>query len=373
MNNLRKKSKAKTSKAFVAQNPLILRYHRLLEAFSKADDENSFYFDQIEGFLIFLDLNQSEENLQAAEKTLVAFSDRFFLIPPMSYYETKKFMEGFVNEKVYDIDIKEKLLDIIDNKGARENFLEFICDHLNEKEKWLHYYSERSRIKIVEWLRKYHVSFVFEEDLDIPRPIMEELKEHLFDETVRDELQKERESLKIKAKTYYSKEALNPKPKRGRPPKQQVKVELEPKFTGDFYIAVPPSLRSFLFTPEYKPGGLFFFTTAENEEQFLSHFLGAGKDKVDAKLEDLSQKLDALKSLSHRLRPPPSLTKEQNLSKSASVSQKEQEQSERLQFAHLLPGHLPRKRGRPPTKNLQKDSVPKKKLREPLQKKKDFI
>jgi len=37
-------------------------------------------------------------------------------------------MEGFVNEKVYDIDTKEKLLDVIQSKEARENFLEFIYD-----------------------------------------------------------------------------------------------------------------------------------------------------------------------------------------------------------------------------------------------------
>ena len=32
-------------------------------------------------------------------------------------------MEGFVNEKVYNIDTKEKLLDIIQSEEARDNFL----------------------------------------------------------------------------------------------------------------------------------------------------------------------------------------------------------------------------------------------------------
>ena len=31
-----------------AKNPLILRYHRLLEAFSKSDDERDFYLDRVE-------------------------------------------------------------------------------------------------------------------------------------------------------------------------------------------------------------------------------------------------------------------------------------------------------------------------------------
>src|SRR5438445_7236620 len=45
-------------------------------------------------------------------------------------------LEGFIHEKVYDIDTKEKLLDLISAKEARENFLEFIYDHLAELEKW---------------------------------------------------------------------------------------------------------------------------------------------------------------------------------------------------------------------------------------------
>src|SRR6185312_15008460 len=112
-----------------AKNPLILRYHRLLEAFSKSDDERDFYLDRVEGFLLFLDMDKNEEDLEVAENEIIAAKDRYCLIPKLSYYETKKFMEGFVNEKVYDIDTKEKLLDIISGKEARENFLEFIYDH----------------------------------------------------------------------------------------------------------------------------------------------------------------------------------------------------------------------------------------------------
>ena len=81
----------------------------------------------------------------------------------MTFYEVKKFMEGFVNEKVYDIDTKEKLIDIIGSKEARENFLEFIYDNLAELEKWQQYYQERSRIRIIEWLRSEEIVFVFEE------------------------------------------------------------------------------------------------------------------------------------------------------------------------------------------------------------------
>ena len=32
------------------QNPLILQFHRLMDAFAKSDDERDFYLDKIEGF-----------------------------------------------------------------------------------------------------------------------------------------------------------------------------------------------------------------------------------------------------------------------------------------------------------------------------------
>ena len=120
------------------QHPLILRFHRLMDSFAKSDDERDFYLDTIEGFIVFVDLDRNLEELQALETELDANIERFRPIPKVTFYETKKFMEGFVNEKLYDIDTKEKLLDIIGSKEARENFLEFIYDHLTELEKWQH-------------------------------------------------------------------------------------------------------------------------------------------------------------------------------------------------------------------------------------------
>ena len=208
----------------VAQNPLILRFHRLMDAFAKSDDERDFYLDMLEGFIVFVDLDRSLEELESLETELVACSERFRLIPKMTYYETKKFMEGFVNEKVYDIDTKEKLLDIIGSKEARENFLEFIYDHLTELEKWQQYYHERSRIRIIEWLRNEEIHFAFEEDLDVTKNVLEKVKHHLFDAKVSKDVQNARDSITTKSKTYYSNEALNPRPKRGRPPKQAAKA-----------------------------------------------------------------------------------------------------------------------------------------------------
>src|SRR3984957_6368934 len=158
-----------------AQNPLILRYHRLMDAFAKSDDERDFYLDKVEGFIFFVDLDKNEEELRALEEELELHGNRYCLVPKMTFYETKKFMEGFVNEKVYDIDTKEKLLDIIKSKEARENFLQFFYDHLTELEKWQQYYHERSRIRIIEWLRSQQVQFVFEEDLEMTKSMIEKL------------------------------------------------------------------------------------------------------------------------------------------------------------------------------------------------------
>ena len=219
-----------------AQNPLILRFHRLMDAFAKSDDERDFYLDLIEGFLVFADLDKMQEELERLEGELQDHRERYHLIPKMTFYETKKFMEGFVNEKVYDIDTKEKLLDIIGSKEARENFLEFIYDHLTELEKWQQYYHERSRIRIIEWLRGKEIQFAFEEDLDLTKNALEKVKQNLFERKVSKEIQNAREAIVSKSKTYYSNEALNPRPKRGRPPKQAQKVEFEPQYTADVYI-----------------------------------------------------------------------------------------------------------------------------------------
>ena len=145
------------TKLMPAQNPLIMRLHRLMDVFAKSDDERDYYLDRQEGFLFYHDLDKSEEELDALDKELALNNERYCLIPKLTFYEVKKLMEGFVNEKVYDIDTKEKLLDIISSKEARENFLEFIFDHHAELERWQGYYQERFRIRIIEWLDRKSV------------------------------------------------------------------------------------------------------------------------------------------------------------------------------------------------------------------------
>ncbi len=290
------------SKLPQAQNPLLLRYHRLMDAFAKSDDERDFYLDKVEGFLVYVDLDKGQKEIDDLEQELRSNAVRYCLIPKMTFYETKKFMEGFVNEKVYDIDTKEKLIDIIQSKEARENFLEFIYDHLTELEKWQQYYVERSRIRIIEWLRSQNIQFVFEEDLDLNKSMMEKLKRHLFDAKVPKELAGVRETLSTKAKTYYSNEALNPRPKRGRPPKQVAKVEIEPQVTVDMYTTVPTPCRMFLYLPDIPSASSITFSAKfDTEAQLLANLRGSTRVKVDTKLQALSERLESLRYLSSRV------------------------------------------------------------------------
>ncbi|NGX56396.1 MAG: hypothetical protein K1060chlam5_00634 [Candidatus Anoxychlamydiales bacterium] len=286
----------------VAKAPLILRFHRLMDVFSKSDDERDFYLDRVEGFIVYVDLDKEDDELNLVYKELNQNKDRFSLIPKMAFYEIKKFMEGFVQEKVFDIDVKEKLLDIIGTKEARENFLEFIYDNLVELEKWQQYYQERFRIRIIEQLRLENIKFVFEEDLDFSKNIIEKFKQTLFDDKVPKEISNAREIIKTKSKTYYSSEALNPRPKRGRPPKQAQKVETTIQITLDIYTQVPKSLRMFLYVPEISSAAAVTFSAKfETEEQLLASLRGTTKIKVDEKLEALSRRLESLQSLSTKL------------------------------------------------------------------------
>lgn len=285
-----------------SKTPLILRYLRLMDAFAKADDERDFYLDKLEGFLMYIDLDKGSEELEAVEKEIQSHPDRYALIPKMTFYEVKKFMEGFVHEKVYDIDTKEKLLDIISSKDPRDHFLEFIYDHLSELEKWQLYYQERSRIRIIEWLRQMGIHFVFEEDVEMNKGLLEKVKRSLFESKVPKDIATAREALIAKSKTYYSNEALNPRPKRGRPPKQVVKVEVEPQVTVDIYTQVPTACRLFLYIPDIASASSVTFSSKfETEEHLLSSLRGSPRAFVDERLAALSERLESLRHLSSRL------------------------------------------------------------------------
>jgi hypothetical protein len=284
------------------QNPLVLQAHRLMEAFSKSDDERDYYLNDLEGYIVFVDLNKDQVELDALYKAIKK-DEHFRLIPKLSFYESKKIMEGFVHEKVYDIDTKEKLIEIIQSKEARENFLDFLYDHHVELEKWLQFYLERGRVRIIEWLRKHFLHFVFEEDLDLAQGLIEKVKKNLFTEKVAKDIADARKTLVAKSKTYYSSEALNPRPKRGRPPKQTTKLEIEPQFSLDFYSTPSAAIRPFLFVP--KPAsslGLNFSSKYDSEEELLAQ-RNQQMTSSESALISLNNKLQSLRNMTKSSNP----------------------------------------------------------------------
>jgi hypothetical protein len=358
-----------------AKNPLILRYHRLMDAFAKSDDERDFYLDLVEGFLLYVDLDKGIEELDSLDKEFRQSAGRFNLVPKMTFYEIKKFMEGFVHEKVYDIDTKEKLLDIISAKEPREHFLEFIYDHLNELEKWQAFYQERSRIRIIEWLRQLNIQFVFEEDLDLNKGLLEKVKRSLFETKVPKDIAGAREAIVAKSKSYYSSEALNPRPKRGRPPKQVIKVEQEPQASVDIYTQVPMSCRPFLYIPDIvSASSVTFSAKFETEEHLLSSLRGSPRHYVDERLAALSERLESLRKLSSRLSgtggdggldisrmPLASYPKPQM--KKGVKAEVLPEGTKTARVESVIEDVLPKKRGRPRKEEKEEEFIPQRRRR----------
>ena len=289
------------AKATTLHSPLILRSLRLISVFAKADDERDYYLDKDEGFLVLVDLDSPQAELDALETELGAHPGRYLPIPKLTNYETRKIMEGFTNEKVYDIDTKEKLLDLIGGTDAREQFLEFLHDNHVELDKWLSFLQERFRIRVIEWLRGQEIQFVFEEDLDLPVPMVEKLKGAQRQAKVARDIAQARKALQAKAATYYSAEALNPRPKRGRPPKHVQKVEVEQQFSGDLYANVPAPVRPFLYVPDLENVTLATFSSRHDTEEAFIASLRDSQRAQTADSDELSQKLATLRSLSRQV------------------------------------------------------------------------
>jgi hypothetical protein len=230
------------------------------------------------------------------------------------------------------------------------------------------------RIRIIEWLRLQEFIFVFEEDLDLPKPTMEKVKQHLFDAKVGKDVTQARDALSQKAKTYYSSEALNPRPKRGRPPKQQIKIEVEPQLTGDIYTTVPPVCRMFLYLPDITSASAATFSSRYGTEaELLASLRGTTRVKVDTKLEALSQRLESLRQLSARLSGLEDLVGEREGKLLKAVSQQESapaaEEDQKRGILDIVKGFLPRRKEKKP-ESEEPTQAPQVKKVTPLQSKK---
>jgi hypothetical protein len=182
---------------------------------------------------------------------------------------------------------------------------------------------------------------------------MEKVKQQLFDAKVGKDVAAAREVLTQKAKTYYSNEALNPRPKRGRPPKQQVKIEIEPQLTGDIYTTVPPVCRMFLYLPDISTASAVTFSSRYGSEaELLANLRGTTRVKVDTKLEALSQRLESLRQLSSRLSGIEDIVGDRDKKLFKAVSQQEpivsfetdEEAPKKRGLLDVVKGFLPRRK-----------------------------
>ncbi|MDA8773980.1 UPF0158 family protein, partial [Chlamydiia bacterium] len=284
-------------------NPSILRLLRLISVFSKSDDERDYYFNRIEGFILYMDLDTQEDQINALSNEVQQNAEVYISIPKITFYEQKKLLESFVQEKVYDIDIKEKLSEMIQGNNPRANFLEFINDHVAEFEKWQTFFVEKFRIKVIEWLRTNKCNFVFEEDMEFDNLLMDKVKRVQTQESVSRDITVARKQLEKKAKTYYSHEALNPKPKRGRPPKQAQKIESVTSMTNDYYTMIPRDLYAFLFVPRLNSTReLTFSSEHETQEEYDTSLVDADSENDTlSSLENLTKKIKSMQSLQDKL------------------------------------------------------------------------
>jgi hypothetical protein len=186
---------------------------------------------------------------------------------------------------------------------------------------------------------------------------MEKVKQQLFDVKVGKDVAQAREVLNQKAKTYYSNEALNPRPKRGRPPKQQVKIEIEPQLTGDIYTTVPPVCRMFLYLPDISTASAVTFSSRYGSEaELLANLRGTTRVKVDTKLEALSQRLESLRQLSSRLSGIEDIVGERDQKLFKAVAQNEpivslesdEETPKKRGLLDVVKGFLPRRKEKKP-------------------------
>jgi hypothetical protein len=183
-----------------------------------------------------------------------------------------------------------------------------------------------------------------------------------------------RDLLFTKAKTYYSNEALNPRPKRGRPPKQVIKVETEPQLTPDMYTTVPSAIRHFLYIPDITSGSAVTFSARyDTEAQLLASLRGSSRVKVDAKLQALSERLESLRHLSSRLadiHDIPGIQKEEKLIKAITqeveelpeITEEGEPPETKRRLLDVVKGFLPKRReARPAAKQEQEAPTPPKK------------
>jgi hypothetical protein len=81
----------------------------------------------------------------------IASDSDYLRVEPVSSREQYRWMERFI-PLVEDTDLRQKLVSAIDGKGAFRRFKDVLMGHVQERERWFAFRSERLRVFMEAWL-----------------------------------------------------------------------------------------------------------------------------------------------------------------------------------------------------------------------------
>lgn len=93
----------------------------------------------------------------------IASDTEYMRVEPVSSREQYRWMERFI-PLVEDVDLRQKLLSAIDGKGAFRRFKDVLMGHVQERERWFAFRSERLRVFMEAWLGAHALH-------PVPRPV----------------------------------------------------------------------------------------------------------------------------------------------------------------------------------------------------------
>lgn len=93
----------------------------------------------------------------------IASDTEYMRVEPVSSREQYRWMERFI-PLVEEVDLRQKLLSAIDGKGAFRRFKDVLMGHVQERERWFAFRSERLRVFMEAWLGAHALH-------PVPRPV----------------------------------------------------------------------------------------------------------------------------------------------------------------------------------------------------------
>jgi hypothetical protein len=108
----------------------------------------------------------------------IASDSEYMRVEPVSSREQYRWMERFI-PLVEDNELRQKLISAIDGKGAFRRFKDVLMGHVQERERWFAFRSERLRVFMEAWLSAHSLQAIArpvvvpeaEESPELPPPV----------------------------------------------------------------------------------------------------------------------------------------------------------------------------------------------------------